>query len=65
MRVFPTSVGMFRRAYPFRRHCNLPHERGDVPQAEKDEMRELWSSPRLWGCSDRLAIRGSAFMVLF
>ena len=53
--VFPTSVGVYR---PPRRGSaageSLPHVRGGVPELIKDFHVPSKSSPRPWGCTERL-----------
>jgi len=50
--VFPTRVGMFRRATLYNPAivC-FPHARGDVPHCSDWNWRNNGFSPRAWGCS--------------
>ena len=50
--VFPTYVGMFRRATaPRNPRSGFPHVCGDVPVDGGVELRHGAFSPRMWGCS--------------
>ena len=50
--VFPTPVGMFRRApsAPWK-SSRFPHACGDVPDIKQHGGVDAAFSPRLWGCS--------------
>ncbi len=49
--VFPTHVGVFRRAIAFAPGVHgLPHARGGVSSTRVCTGKARWSSPRTWGC---------------
>ena len=50
--LFPTPVGMFRRASPsLNARSSFPHACGDVPASRAPGPPGSRFSPRLWGCS--------------
>ncbi len=50
--LFPTHVGMFRRArWKPRSRSTFPHTRGDVPDGRAPWEAQVIFSPHTWGCS--------------
>jgi len=50
-RVFPTCVGVFLGSYADGLLCaRIPHVCGGVSACFGVEGRDLWYSPRVWGC---------------